>query len=41
MKQNTINIPQAALIPASTMFHQEDGSITQLVYFDRSRTSPA
>ena len=41
MNKNAIQTPQALLIPASTMFHQEDGSITQLVYFDRSRTSPA
>jgi hypothetical protein len=40
MKQNTIQIPQAALIPASTMFHQEDGSISQLVFIDRSVGSP-
>ena len=37
MKQNTINIPQAALIPASTMIHQENGNITQLVFIDRSQ----
>ena len=41
MNKYSIQTPQALLIPASTMFHQEDGSITQLVYFDRSRTSPA
>ena len=41
MKQNTINIPQAALIPASTLFHQENGNITQLVYFDRSHQTPS
>ena len=41
MNKYAIQTPQALLIPASTMFHQEDGSITQLVYFDRSRTSPA
>jgi hypothetical protein len=41
MNKNSIQTPQALLIPASTMFHQEDGNITQLVYFDRSRTSPA
>ena len=43
MKQNTINIPQAALIPASTMIHQENGNITQLVFIEKhptqSRTS--
>ena len=37
MKQNTINIPQAALIPASTLFHQENGNISQLVFIDRSQ----
>ncbi len=37
MKQNTIQIPQAALIPASTMIHQENGNITQLVFIDRSQ----
>ena len=41
MNKYSIQTPQALLIPASTMFHQEDGNITQLVYFDRSRTSPA
>jgi deoxyribose-phosphate aldolase len=41
MKQNTINIPQAALIPASTMILQEDGNIKQLVYIDRSHKSDA
>ena len=40
MKQNTINIPQAALIPASTMIHQENGNITQLVFIDRSQQTP-
>ena len=34
---NTIQIPQAALIPASTMIHQENGNITQLVFIDRSQ----
>jgi hypothetical protein len=38
---NTIQIPQAALIPASTLFHQENGNITQLVYFDRSQQTPS
>ena len=38
---NTIQIPQAALIPASTLFHQENGNITQLVYFDRSHQTPS
>lgn len=34
---NTIQIPQAALIPASTLFHQENGNISQLVFIDRSQ----
>lgn len=38
---NTIQIPQAALIPASTMILQEDGNIKQLVYIDRSHKSDA
>ena len=37
---NTIQIPQAALIPASTMIHQENGNITQLVFIDRSQQTP-
>ena len=40
MKQNTIQIPQAALIPASTLFHQENGNISQLVFIDRSVGAP-
>ena len=40
---NTIQTPQAVLIPASTMFLQEDNRITQLVYIEKhptkSRTS--
>jgi hypothetical protein len=39
MKQNQIIIPQAALLPAQTMFHQENESINQLIYFDRSQPS--
>ena len=35
-----IQIPQAALIPASTMIHQENGNITQLVFIDRSQQTP-
>ena len=38
---NTIQIPQAALIPASTMIHQENGNITQLVFIDRSQQTPS
>ena len=38
---NSIQIPQAALIPASTMILQEDGNIKQLVYIDRSQKSDA
>ena len=41
MTKHQITTPQAVLIPASTMFHQEDGNINQLVYFDRSHKSPA
>jgi hypothetical protein len=41
MKQNQIIIPQAALLPAQTMFHQENESINQLIYFDRSLPSAA
>lgn len=41
MKQNQIIIPQAALLPAQTMFHQENESINQLIYFDRSQPSAA
>ena len=37
---NTIQIPQAALIPASTMIHQENGNINQLVFIDRSQQTP-
>lgn len=33
---NSIQTPQAALIPATTMFLQEDTHITQLVYIDHS-----
>ena len=40
---NSIQIPQAALIPASTMILQENGNITQLVFIEKhptqSRTS--
>ena len=36
-----IQIPQAALIPASTMIHQENGNITQLVFIDRSQQTPS
>ena len=32
---NTIQTPQAVLIPASTMFLQEDNRITQLVYIEK------
>ena len=38
---HSIQIPQAALIPASTMILQEDGNIKQLVYIDRSHKSDA
>ena len=37
---HSIQIPQAALIPASTMIHQENGNITQLVFIDRSQQTP-
>ena len=40
MNKHQITTPKAVLIPASTMFHQEDGNIRQLVYFDRSQQSP-
>lgn len=33
---NSIQTPQAVLIPATTMFLQEDTHITQLVYIDHS-----
>ena len=36
---NTIQTPQAVLIPASTMFLQEDNRITQLVYIDPRTTT--
>jgi hypothetical protein len=36
MNKQSISTPQAVLIPASTMFLQEDERITQLVYIDRS-----
>ena len=36
---NTIQIPQAALFPASTMFLQEDNRMTQLVYIDPRTTT--
>ena len=34
-----IQIPQAVLLPAHTMFHTQDGNIKQLVYFDRSQST--
>ena len=37
---NTIQIPQAVLLPAHTMFHTQDGNITQLVFIDRSQQTP-
>lgn len=36
---NTIQTPQAVLIPASTMFLQEDNRLTQLVYIDPRTTT--
>ena len=36
---NTIQTPQAVLIPASAMFLQEDNRITQLVYIDPRTTT--
>ena len=39
MKQNTITTPQAALLPAQTMFHQENESINQLIYIDLHPTN--
>lgn len=36
MNKQSIQTPQAALIPATTMFLQEDTHITQLVYIDHS-----
>ena len=36
MKQNTISIPKAVVLSAQTMFHNENESLTQLVYFDRN-----
>ena len=39
MNNHSIQTPQAVLIPASTMFLQEDNRITQLVYIDPRTTT--
>jgi hypothetical protein len=39
MNKQSISTPQAVLIPASTMFLQEDERITQLVYIDPRTTT--
>jgi hypothetical protein len=39
MNKYSLPTPQATLLPAHTLFHQQDGSINQLVFFDRSHSS--